>query len=226
MFIVALGGFVVFINWATFLYAATRGHLLQSSLGYFLSPIFSVIIGYLFNHESLNRGQVAAFGIAFLSLLLLIWNNQTLPDIALIIGLSFSFYGLIKSKVKISALESATAESFILSVFALIFGAYILFNKPDDLASIFRPKELLLLIGMGVFASVPIIWFGKAAKLVPVSTLGFMLYVAPTIHFLAGIFINKENFDFTMGVSFLGVWIALGIFLKSRKSGVQAKNEG
>lgn len=208
-----LSSVAIGLNWGLYIYAVNSGHALESSLGYFINPIFNILIGAVFFKEQLNRLQWTAFATAFIGVSWLTIVNGQMPWVALSLATTFSAYGVIRKKTAIKGTTGTAAESLILVPIAIaILSSHTI--APVSLADLHAPlKPALLLILGGAVTALPLVWFSEAAQRMPLSTLGFFQYISPTFQFLIAVFIFKENFNTTIFSAYLIIWIGLAIFI-------------
>lgn len=198
-------------NWLTFLYAIQRGEVLQSSLGYFITPLISVLLGFLFLRERLDKLQSISVLLAFLGVLNLTFHHGTFPWIALVLASTFGLYGLLRKLAKVDALAGLTVETMLLAPLAL---AYILLLH-DRQSGTFLAGSLrldLLLPLSGVVTAIPLLAFIGAARRLRMATIGFLQYITPSLHFLLAVLLYHEPFSTGHLVSFLFIWAALGVY--------------
>jgi chloramphenicol-sensitive protein RarD len=218
--LLAAASALITINWGTYIYGVNSHHVVETSLGYFINPLVSVLIGVLLLGERLRRLQWVAIGIATGAVLALTVEYGRPPWIALILAFSFGTYGLMKKKANAGAMESLVVETTIASPFAL---AYMIFLTVTG-ASTFgqdAPWHAVLIMGTGVITVLPLLCFGGAATRIPLSTLGLMQYITPTVQFLLGVFFFGEPMPAMRWVGFSLIWLALVEFsvdtLRSRR---------
>ncbi|MEI3605416.1 EamA family transporter RarD [Pseudogracilibacillus sp. SE30717A] len=211
-FIAAL---LISTNWFIFIWAVTTNHVIEASLGYYINPLFSVALGVIILKERLNRWKVISLFTATVGVFLMSVQFGQIPWIALIIALSFALYGLVKKMVKIDAIVSVTLETMFILPLVLSFLVFIEVEGTSSLSRI-SLVETLLLLGAGAVTALPLLWFAKGAQHVPLSTLGFLQYINPTLQLLVGIFIFRESFTILHLISFGFIWIALAIFSVSQ----------
>jgi chloramphenicol-sensitive protein RarD len=207
----ALAGVILAANWYTYIWAVNAGFVIESSLGYFINPLVSVLLGVAFMRERLRVGQWAAIATATAGVLFLTVSYGQLPWIALILAFTFGFYGLLKKHGTLRSIQGLTIEAGTLLLPAL---ALLLFREAsgyDSLVSYGWGKTLLLL-STGVVTVMPLVWFASAARLIPLSLLGILQYVAPTLQFLVGLLIFQEPFSTTRLIGFAIIWLALIIY--------------
>ena len=206
-----LAGCIIALNWGVYIYAVETNHIVEASLGYYINPLFNVLLGVFFLKEKLSRSQQLAVLSAFIGVGYITFDYGKLPWISIVLALSFSFYGLLKKKVNLDSMPALTVETLVVMPFALGFLFYsgASDNYPFFPSSIFL--TLLLIFG-GVITIAPLYWFGKAAQKIPLSTLGFIQYVTPTIQLLIGVFLYNEQFTKAHLVCFCFVWTGLFIY--------------
>ncbi|OQY30645.1 MAG: EamA family transporter [Anaerolineaceae bacterium 4572_5.1] len=199
------------VNWLTYVWAVNNGYIVESSLGYFINPLFSVLLGMIFLRERLRPVQWIPLGLATSGVIYLTFAYGRLPWIALLLAFSFGFYGLLKKKSTLGSLYGLTLETGIMLLPALGYliykftqgqGAFLQINAATD----------LLLIGAGVITSVPLLLFALAAQRIPLTMIGLMQYIAPTIQFLIGVLLYKEEFTSSQAIGFGIIWFALIFF--------------
>jgi len=195
-------------NWSVYIYAIHRKELLQASLGYYANPLMSVCLGVVLLREKLNRPQIIAVVFAGIGVLVLGWQHQGIPWIAIILSLSFAFYGFAKKKVHLDTLSGLAVETLWLAPVAALYLAL----KPGPQAFASEWHHTLLLIGTGAITLTPLIFFNAAAKKLPLSTLGFFQYLSPSIQLLVAVILFHEPFTRTHAAAFALIWVALGLY--------------
>jgi len=209
--IYALAAFFLAINWLTYIFAVNTNHVIESSLGYFINPLISVVLGVVFLRERLRVGQWVAVAIAAAGVVYLTWEYGQLPWIALVLAMTFALYGLVKKVAPLGALHGLSLETGILLIPALIFLLWLQFTGEGSFGTGGIGFSLLL-ASAGVVTAVPLLLFGSAARLIPLSMIGILQYIAPTCQFLIGVLIYHEPFSLTRLVGFAIIWIALALF--------------
>ena len=209
--IYSIAAILLSINWLVYVWGVNAGFIVETSLGYFINPLLSVLLGVLFLRERLRPAQWIPVGIAAAGVLYLTVIYGRPPWIALSLAFSFGFYGLVKKLAPLGSLYGLTLETGIVFPAAL---AYLLFVEFSGTGSFFHADALtnILLIGAGVVTTIPLLMFASAAKQIPLSVVGLLQYIAPTLQFLIGVFIYKEPFDRAHFIGFAIVWVALIIF--------------
>jgi len=196
----------------------------ESSLGYFINPLVSVLLGVFFFHERLRKWQWAAVGIATLGVLYLTVDYGRLPWIAIILALTFGLYGLVKKAAPLGALHGLTLETALLFVPALAYLAWQGFQGVGAFGS-GDPGLSVLLAMAGLVTAIPLLMFGSAARSIPLSMVGLLQYIAPTCQFLLGVLVYHEPFSAARLVGFVIIWTALvilwveGYFYRKQKVG-------
>ena len=199
------------VNWLVYLWANNNGHIVETSLGYFITPLVSVVLGLLVLHERMRRGQWLAVGIAALGVLFLVLTAGGTLWISLTLALSFGFYGLLRKTARLGSLEGLTVEMALLFLPAL---GYLLYLSATEQAA-FGAGDVsttALLAFSGVVTAVPLLLFASGARLVPLTTLGLLQYIAPTMQFSIGVFVFHEPFDQARLLGFSIVWGALAVY--------------
>ena len=199
------------VNWFTYVWAVNAGFIVETSLGYFINPLVSVLIGVVVLHERLRPWQWTAIGLAFAGVFYLTVAYGALPWIALILAATFALYGLLKKRVQAGAVESMAAETAILSVPALFFLLWLAGQGRGAMGHE-NATISLLLIGSGAATAIPLIFFTAAAQRIPLSLVGILQYLAPTLQFLIGVFLYHEPFGRTRLIGFSIIWAALLIY--------------
>jgi chloramphenicol-sensitive protein RarD len=209
--LLALAAVLVSINWVTYIWSVNNGHVVESSLGYFINPLVSVLLGVGVLQERLRRVQWIAMGVATIAVVVLTLDLGRLPWIALILACTFGTYGLVKKVANVGAIESLTYETVLISPIAL---AYLLWlgSRGDSSFAAHGPGYSWLLIATGIVTALPLICFGAAATRVPLVTIGLLQYVAPVFQFGLGVLWFHEDMPPGRWAGFLLVWVALAIF--------------
>lgn len=207
----AISTFFISLNWLVFIWAVANNKIIETALGYFINPLVSIFLGYLFFQERMSKYQNIAIFIAFFAVIYQVITLGTIPMVSLSLALSFAFYGMIRKKINVGSIVGLFTETLILMPFALI-GIYYLIstNKISFLHSTLY-IDLMLSLG-GLITVIPLLLFNGAATRMKLSTLGFFQYIGPSCSFLLAIFIYKEELNFDKLITFCLIWIALIIF--------------
>lgn len=206
---------LVGMNWFLYVWSVNAGYIVESSLGYFINPLLSVFLGVFFFQKRLRRLQWVPLILASCGVLYLTINYGRLPWIALTLAVTFSLYGLAKKKAPLGAFEGLALETAILLPPAL---GWLLWSNHTGTGAFLHasPSSDLLLMGAGIVTTLPLVMFAAAAHRVPLSMIGMLQYIAPTIQFLIGVFIYHEPFSHTQAVGFGMVWAAVLLFWLER----------
>lgn len=209
-----LAGVFIFINWQTYVIAATTGHVVEAALGYFINPIVTVLLGVFVLREHLRPLQWAAIGISFLAVVVLAVGYGSLPWISLILAFSFGFYGLIKKRVgpSVDAVTGLTLETVWLAPVAVI-QLVVVSGMTGLTFGTISPWHSAGMLAAGVITAVPLLLFAAAARRLPLTVLGLIQFVAPVLQFLVGVFILNEAMPIERWVGFGMVWIALIVLM-------------
>jgi chloramphenicol-sensitive protein RarD len=202
---------LVGVNWLIYVWAVQHGFVVETSLGYFINPLISVLMGVIFLRERLRIGQWAPIGIATLGVLYLTFSYGSLPWISLSLAFTWATYALVKKLAPLSSLYGLALETAVLLLPAFF---YLLFleGKSQGVFLHEAPTSDLLLIGTGIATTVPLLLFALAVVRIPLSLTGILQYIAPTIQFLLGVFVFKEGFSRSQFIGFSLVWLALILF--------------
>jgi len=205
-----LTGLVISINWVVFVWAVANGHILDTSLGYFGTPLVNVLLGYVFLKERLNPLQFIAVLMAAAGTVYLGWFLGKPPWIALALALSFGFYGLLRKRLDVGPMLGLLWETALMFVPALV---YLLWLNAQSVLHFLHDSAAidLLLVGSAVITVLPLIWFNMAAKKLPLSVLGFFQYISPSMSFLIAVFLYGESFTRGHAVAFGCIWLALAL---------------
>ncbi len=206
-----IAALLIGVNWLVYVWAVNADFVVETSLGYFINPLLSVLLGVIILREKLRPAQwipivIAAAGVIYLTVI-----YGSLPWIALTLAFTFGFYGLVKKVAPLSSLYGLTLETGILFIPAV---GYLIFTEFNGTGAFMHTgfTSDLLMIGAGLVTTVPLLMFASAAKQIPLSFVGVLQYIAPTIQFLLGVFLYKEPFDQSHLIGFGLVWVALIIF--------------
>ena len=209
---ISLAAVVIYINWQVYVYAVAENHVLEASLGYFINPLVTIALATIFLKEKLNVLQWVAVGLGGVAVLILTFNYGQPPVIALTLALSFGIYGLAKNRLggKVSALSSFTVETTLLLPLGIV-QLVVLAGMMQIQFGYAGLAPSLGLAAYGVLTAIPLLLFGAAAKRVPLSYIGFMQYLTPTLQFLLGLLVFQEPMPAARWLGFAMVWFALSI---------------
>jgi chloramphenicol-sensitive protein RarD len=199
------------INWGIYVWAVTSGHIVEASLGYFINPLVSVALGVVVLHERLRPLQWSAVAIAVAGVAIMGFLAGVPPWISFALAFSFGLYGVLKKHdVTPPPVVSLFGETAVLVVPALFL--LLIVNEPTGATFASSPGTVLFFFGAGLITVIPLLLFGAAAKRIPLSTLGFLQYVAPTLQLIVGLVVFGESISSAEMVGFVAVWVALGLF--------------
>ena len=207
-------GLLIFINWAVWIYAVSSDQIINASFGYFIMPILSVFLGYIFFKEKLNTKRVISIALVLISIFfLLLFNFQSLPWVGLIVALSWGFYNLLRKKINVDTDIGLLIESLFILPFAIVAFYIISINGFNDF-SISNPSLSLLLLLAGPMTVIPLFLYVRGVELCGLGPTGMIFYITPTFQFILGYFYYNELFSINKLVSFIIIWIAVIIYLK------------
>ncbi len=209
--LLTLAALLIAVNWGTFIYAVTSEQVIETSLGYFINPLVTVALGVVVFGERLRRAQWAAFGLAALAVAILTVDHGSPPWIALTLAGTFALYGLVKKRAGVDAVESLAVESAVLVVPAVAYLVVLGATGAGTFTSE-GPAHVALLAGAGLATALPLLAFGAAAVRIPLSTLGLLQYLAPSLQFLLGVVVFAEPMPPVRLAGFALVWAALALF--------------
>jgi len=204
-----LAGFVISANWGIYIYAVTSNHIVEAGLGYYINPLVNVFLGYVFLKERLARMQKIAVVLALIGVVYFTISYGQFPWISLLLATSFGLYGLLKKKANLESMPALTVETMAVFPFAL---AFLIYSAESSMAVPFFPSSPVtgfLLVISGLVTAIPLYWFGKSAQAIPLSTMGFVQYLSPTLQLLLGIYVYGETFGKEYLVCFAFVWAGL-----------------
>ncbi len=209
-----ISGFLIFVNWAIWIYAIATNRIIDASFGYFIMPILSVMLGYIFFKEKLNKKIIFSIFLVIISILYLILVSfKSLPWVGLIVAVSWSFYNLIRKKINIDTDIGLLIESLYILPFALIAFYLIVSNNYNDF-QLSNPSMMLFIFLAGPMTVIPLFLYVRGVELSGLGPTGMIFYITPTFQFLLGFFYYNEPFNMSKLVSFIFIWIAVIIYLK------------
>ncbi|GAB6181841.1 EamA family transporter RarD [Desulfotomaculum defluvii] len=211
LFTMFLASALISVNWFTYIWAVNHNHIIETSLGYYLNPLLSVLLGIIILKEKLSFWQMLSFFLAAIGVLNMALHSGAMPWIVITLASSFALYGLIKKMVNVSAITGITVETLLMTPFALLY-LYYAHNNGVSSFGLDVPHISLLLMGAGVVTAVPLILFSSGAKHLPLSLVGFLQYISPTMALILGVYIYHEPFNSAHLLSFSIIWFALLIF--------------
>jgi len=217
LFGIVLTSALISINWFTYIWAVSHNHIVQSSLGYYINPLVSVLLGVIVLKEKLSLWQIISFLLAAVGVLNMVIHFGAVPWVSLTLAASFGLYGLSKKMVNAGAMTGLTLETLFVAPFALMF-IWSVHNGGNGAFGFDNPIIAWLLIGAGAITAVPLLLFAAGAKRLPLAVIGFLQYISPTLMLILGVFFYHESFTSVHLMSFVLIWVALTIFSLSRTS--------
>ena len=207
-------GLLIFINWTIWIYAIATNRIIDASFGYFMMPILSVMLGYIFFNEKLNKKRIISISLVILSILyLILLSIKSLPWVGIIVALSWGFYNLLRKKINVDTDIGLLIESLYILPFALIAFYLIAENNYNDF-DLSNPPLMLFIILAGPMTVIPLFLYVRGVELCGLGPTGMIFYITPTLQFLLGYFYYEEPFSIAKLVSFILIWIAVIIYLK------------
>ncbi|MBU1566307.1 MAG: EamA family transporter RarD [Proteobacteria bacterium] len=200
------------INWLLYIWAVNAGFIVEASLGYFINPLINVLFGMVFFRERLRAMQWAAIFFAFLGVLYLTFYYGQFPWIAMVLAVTFAIYGLLHKKNPLGPLDGLCLETGVFFIPCVVFLVGLEYTQGGSFGHIGLHGSLLL-AGAGIITTVPLLLFGYAAHKIPLSTLGLLQYLAPSINLLLGVYVYGEDFSRERMVGFLFIWIGIALYV-------------
>jgi len=208
----AASAFLLSANWLVYIWAVKNGHVIEASLGYFINPLVNIMFGYLLLKERMRPAQWGAIAIAALGVGWLTWQSGSVPWIALLLAATFGGYGLLRKTAALGALEGLSFETMVLFPFAAAYVGWLTVSGDNAFVNAPLDSTRILLIAAGPITAVPLLLFATGARKIPLSILGLLQYLSPTIQFLLGVWLFHEAFSSDRLVGFLMIWAALVLF--------------
>ena len=213
LFALFISGLLIFINWSIWIYAVASDRIIDASFGYFIMPIISVLLGYIFFKEKLNRKRIFSIILVFISIIILIiFNIKSLPWVGLIVAFSWAFYNLVRKKISIDTDIGLLIESLFIFPFAL-FVFYLIFKNGYNDFSLQNPGLSLLLLLAGPMTVIPLFLYVRGVEIIGLGPTGMIFYITPTLQFILGYFYYGEDFSLVKFGSFIIIWIAVIIYI-------------
>ncbi|MBL4673558.1 MAG: EamA family transporter RarD [Arenicella sp.] len=201
---------LVSVNWAVFIWAVNTGHLVETSLGYFMNPLISVALGVVLFGEVLRRGQILALSIATLGVIYLVVSYGAFPWISFVLAISFALYAAVKKSVSVPATHGLAIETMF---FLIPAGVYLSYIEVQGSGQFFTgPSNAWMLVLGGLFTLIPLVLFAAAAKRISMTAMGMVQYIGPSLQLMIGVLIYAEPFGLQTMIAFSFIWLALGIY--------------
>lgn len=209
-----MGSVLISINWFIYIWAVNNNRVIETSLGYYINPLFNVLLGILILKERLSFWQLISVCLAMCGVLYMTMHFGSVPWVSLLLAISFGFYGLCKKVAEITPITSITLETLIIAPFAFAYILYLEIHATGSFGGL--SVTSILLIGSGIVTAIPLLLFANSANRLSLITLGFIQYLSPTIALMLGVFLYREPFTQVHVVSFCLIWAALLVFSLSK----------
>lgn len=208
-------GITISFNWGTFIWAVNNGHIVETSMGYYINPLVSILFAVVFLHERLDKMQLAAITCAFIGVASMVYSFGKIPWVSLTLAFTFALYGLLKKILPVSALTSIMLETLFITPLALVY-EYSLWQQGVSFYASGNLQVIMMLTGAGVVTAIPLLLFTAGARLLPLKIIGFLQYISPTLTLLIGVFVYNEAFMASHLLAFGWIWAALLLFIVSQ----------
>ena len=208
-------GITISFNWGTFIWAVNNGHIVETSMGYYINPLVSILFAVVFLRERLDKMQLAAITCAFIGVASMVYSFGKIPWVSLTLAFTFALYGLLKKILPVSALTSIMLETLLITPLALVY-EYSLWQQGVSFYASGNLQVIMMLTGAGVVTAIPLLLFTAGARLLPLKIIGFLQYISPTLTLLIGVFVYKEAFTASHLLAFGWIWTALLLFIVSQ----------
>ena len=212
LILLSITGILISINWTAFIFAVSTERVQDASMGYFITPMISICLGYIFLKEKISSLKLISIILMFSSIMFLLISMRMIPYLALLIALTWGIYGVIRKQVDIAPATGLLYESFFLSIIAIPY-LILIHNQGDGYFLNYNSFTTILLILTGLVTIFPLFFFNLGIKNIPLGFAGVIFYLAPTFHFITSIFILNENLIVFKLISFIIIWIAIIIFV-------------
>lgn len=209
-------GITISFNWGTFIWAVNNGHIVETSMGYYINPLVSILFAVVFLRERLDKMQLAAITCAFIGVASMVYSFGKIPWVSLTLAFTFALYGLLKKILPVSALTSIMLETLLITPLALVY-EYSLWQQGVSFYASGNLQVIMMLTGAGVVTAIPLLLFTAGARLLPLKIIGFLQYISPTLTLLIGVFVYNEAFTASHLLAFGWIWAALLLFIVSQQ---------
>lgn len=208
-------GITISFNWGTFIWAVNNGHIVETSMGYYINPLVSILFAVVFLRERLDKMQLAAITCAFIGVASMVYSFGKIPWVSLTLAFTFALYGLLKKILPVSALTSIMLETLLITPIALAY-EYSLWQQGLSFYASGNIQVIMMLTGAGIVTAIPLLLFTAGARLLPLKIIGFLQYISPTLTLLIGVFVYNEAFTASHLLAFGWIWAALLLFIVSQ----------
>lgn len=213
--VMVAAGITISFNWGTFIWAVNNGHIVETSMGYYINPLVSILFAVVFLRERLDKMQLAAITCAFIGVASMVYSFGKIPWVSLTLAFTFALYGLLKKILPVSALTSIMLETLLITPLALVY-EYSLWQQGVSFYASGNLQVIMMLTGAGVVTAIPLLLFTAGARLLPLKIIGFLQYISPTLTLLIGVFVYNEAFTASHLLAFGWIWAALLLFIVSQ----------
>ncbi|MCX8083693.1 MAG: EamA family transporter RarD [Calditerrivibrio sp.] len=207
-----LSSMMIGINWFLYIWAVNTNKILDTSLGYYMAPIFNVLFARLLLNERMSKGRVIAFFFVLCGIGNMMLGLSYFPWVSIVLASTFSYYGFLRKKGALGSIEGLYVETFIMGIPSFLYLTYLMAIGKGAFGNLDIKTDMLLILS-GPATAIPLLAFATAARRLRFITLGIIQYTAPTIAFLIGVFVYKESFSFKHLITFLFIWLAIGIYM-------------
>lgn len=208
-------GITISFNWGTFIWAVNNGHIVETSMGYYINPLVSILFAVVFLRERLDKMQLAAITCAFIGVASMVYSFGKIPWVSITLAFTFALYGLLKKILPVSALTSIMLETLLITPLALVY-EYSLWQQGVSFYASGNLQVIMMLTSAGVVTAIPLLLFTAGARLLPLKIIGFLQYISPTLTLLIGVFVYNEAFTASHLLAFGWIWAALLLFIVSQ----------
>lgn len=215
LFALLIASLLISGNWFLYIWAVNSNHLIEASLGYYINPLVSVLLGMIVFREKLSLAQYYSFALAIIGVLIMTVSYGKFPWVAFLLAFSFGVYGLMKKLVKVDSTIGLTLETLVVTPIAFAYMIFLASKGTQAFLSLSIGTDLLL-IGSGAATALPLLFFAKGAQKIPMATLGFLQFIAPTLTLILGVFLYHEHFSNIHLLSFLFIWTAITLYSISK----------
>ncbi len=210
--ILSITAFLIAVNWTGFIYSVGIEQVQDASLGYFLTPMISIVFGFLFLNEKLNINKIISVVLMFVACLILFLSLGNFPFIAVIIGTTWAVYGLLRKQIKVSPATGLLYESGFITLFALPYLVYLSYLGIGYIGVVINFTTIMLLL-TGVVTVFPLFFFNLGLKYIPLGLAGVLFYIAPSFHFITSVYLLQEHIEIEKLISFTLIWFGVAIFI-------------
>ena len=210
--ILTITSLLIATNWLGFIYSVNMDRVQDASLGYFLTPMISISLGYLFLNEKLNYRKIISVSLMFFSCLILVFNSNNLPYLSILIGITWGVYGLLRKQIQISPSLGLLYESGLISLFALPYLVYLNFSGIGFFSYNLNHDSVMLFF-TGIVTIIPLFFFNLGLKYIPLGLAGVLFYIAPSFHYITSVYVLEEYINNYKFLAFMLIWCGVSIFI-------------